>query len=123
MKRLLKYLIVFGLIFIAASSLSARSDHVTQSAEIPSSAPVYTHEGLFHGVAVITDGTYAVTVSVYDNASAASGTELIPTWTVTTSAADRAQCFSVWPPVKFYNGIYLELTCSGTVSAMVYYEK
>lgn len=123
MKHFLRLLLVVGMIFIAASSLSARSDHVTQSAEITSSAAVYTHGGLFHGVVVITDGTYAVTVDVFDNASSGAGTELIPTWTVTTSATDRSQAYSVWPPVKFYNGIYLDLTCTGTVTAMVYYEK
>jgi hypothetical protein len=111
------------LIFVAASSLSARSDHVTQSTEITSSAAVYTLPGLFHGVVVVTDGSNAVTVSVYDNASSAAGAELIPTWVVTTSATDRIQSYGIWPPVKFDNGIYLELTCAGTVSAMVYYEK
>lgn len=123
MKHLLKCLVVFGLIFIAASSLSARSDHVTQSTEIGSSVAVYTHRGLFHGIVVVTDGTYPVAVRIFDNATTNTGTELIPAWTVTTSATDRSQAMSIWPPVKFYKGIYLHLTCTGTVKAMVYYEK
>lgn len=93
-----------------------------QSAEKTADAAITTSGGLFHGIAVITDATNSVTVSIYDNATAASGTELIPTWIVTTSARDRIQAYSINPPVRYYNGVYVDITTSGTVTYMVYFE-
>jgi len=85
------------------------------------SAAIATSPGYLHGIVVITDGTNSVTVDIYDNASAASGTKLIPQWIVTTSSSNRAQSYSIDPPIKFSNGIYVVVTTSGTVTYMVYY--
>uniref|UniRef100_A0A6M3LP37 Uncharacterized protein n=1 Tax=viral metagenome TaxID=1070528 RepID=A0A6M3LP37_9ZZZZ len=91
------------------------------SAEKTASAAIATSSGYLHGIVVITDGTNSVTVDIYDNASAASGTKLIPQWVVTTSSSNRAQSYSIEPPIKFSNGIYVAVTTSGTVTYMVYY--
>lgn len=78
--------------------------------------------GWFLGIMIITDGTNDVDVDVYDNASAASGTKLIPTWTVKTSTSNRAATLGFEEnEVPFYNGLYVDVATSGTVSYMVYY--
>jgi len=92
------------------------------SAEQTADAAITTSQGLFHGIAVITDATNSVTVKVYDNATAASGTKLIPDWTVTTSTTDRIQTYSVYPPVRYYSGLYIDITTSGAVTYIVFFE-
>ena len=118
-KKLIIILLTLLLVVPAAYSAEPWSK---VSAEKTAAAAITTTDGLFYGIAVITDGTNAVTVSIYDNASAASGTELIPTWVVTSSATDRAQAFSIDPGAIFYNGIYVDITTSGTVIYKVYYQ-
>jgi len=75
---------------------------------------------LFGGIIVVTDGTNAVTVEIYDNTSAA-GAKLIPTWVVTTSATQRSASIGFGAPIKCMNGIYVDITTSGTVEYTVYY--
>ena len=118
MKRLLIILTLLSLIVLPVYA----GEWCRPGDEETASAAITAKQGLFHGIAVITDATNAVTVSIYDNATAASGRELIPTWTVTTSATDRIQTYSISPPVPFYNGCYVSATTSGTVTYMVYYE-
>ena len=77
----------------------------------------------FYGIAVITDGTYAVTVDIYDNASAASGTKLIPTWVIPTSATNLAAGYDAPVPIRCKNGIYVDVTCTGDVKYIVYYSR
>jgi hypothetical protein len=89
--------------------------------EQTATAAITTASGYFGGVILATDGTNNVTISVYDNASAASGTKLLPTTVVTTSAANRSTAIDVNPAVRFYNGIYVEITCAGTVTYHVHY--
>lgn len=116
-----RYLTLLFILLLIPTLLFA-GEWCQPSEEKTADAAITTSEGLFHGITVITDATNAVTVSIYDNATAASGTELIPTWTVTTSSTDRVQTYSIIPPVKYYNGVYVDITCSGTVTYMVYYE-
>ena len=118
-KKLIIILLAFLLVAPAAYSAEPWSK---VSAEKTAAAAITTTDGLFYGIAVITDGTNAVTVSIYDNASAASGTELIPTWVVTSSSTDRAQAFGISPGAIFYNGIYVDITTGGTVTYKVYYK-
>ena len=122
-KTLPRILLMFLLMFflLAGTSLAVRetcysSDQQSASAAIKASA------GYFYGIAVITDATNAVTVDIYDNASAASGTKLIPTWVITTSSTDRCQSYDAPAPIRVRNGIYVNITCDGTVKYIVYYE-
>ena len=98
------------------------TDQCIPSAEYDDDAAILAEAGWFHGITVITDGSNAVTVDIYDNASAASGTKLIPTATITTSATDRIQTINPPKRIRVKNGIYVNVTCSGTVGYMVYYE-
>lgn len=55
-----------------------------RSAELTGNSAVYTGRCVFHGIAVATDGTNDVTVTLYDN-TAASGGKVVPTFKVTGS--------------------------------------
>jgi hypothetical protein len=89
-----------------------------------SDAAVTTGPGYLKGLIVHTDATNACTVSVYDN-TAASGTKLFSTWTVTTSATDRTQALSFDDnEVPYGTGIYVDITVGGggTCTYDVYFE-
>ena len=118
MKKLI--LVVFGILALASVAWGL-VDYSTQSATKTADAAISTVPGYFHGITVTTDATNACTIDIYDNASAASGDKLIPTWVVPTSATNRAQTYSVSPPVRYLKGIYVDITCAGTCSYMVYY--
>lgn len=118
MKRLLMALLLT--LFLTTGAWAG--EWMKQSAQQTADAAITASAGVLHGIIVITDATNAVTLNMYDNATAASGTKLIPTSTITTGDTDRIQSISLYPPVRFYNGIYVNITCSGTVSYMVYFE-
>ena len=87
-------------------------------------AAVTTGPGYLKGLIVHTDATNACTVSVYDN-TAASGTKLFSTWTVTTSATDRTQALSFDAhEVPYGTGLYVDITVGGggTCTYDVYFE-
>ena len=89
-----------------------------------SDAAVTTGPGYLKGLIIHTDGTNACTVSVYDN-TAASGTKLFSTRTVTTSATDRTQALSFDDKeVPYGTGIYVDITVGdgGTCTYDVYFE-
>lgn len=110
------------LIVLAAAPAFAVSPDWSKPSDTKSAdAAITTGPGYFYGILVITDATNACTVVAYDNATAASGTTLFPSWPVTTSTTDRAQYLSFRHPVKYLNGIYVDITCSGTCSYKVYY--
>ena len=77
----------------------------------------------FHGIAVITDGTNSVTIDIYDNASAASGTKLIPTWVIPTSSTNLYAGYDAPHPIRCKNGIYVNVTCEGDVKYIIYYSE
>lgn len=81
-----------------------------------------TGTGYLRGILVHTDGTNAVTLAVYDN-TAASGTKLFSTWTVTTSATNRTSAIEFTEQeCPFYTGIYVDVTTSGTVTFDCFYD-
>jgi len=91
------------------------------SAEKDADAAITSGYGWFHGIIVATDGTNAVTVDIYDSASA-TGRKLIPTTVITTSANDRVQAIGYGEEDVYYRlGIYVDITCAGTVGYMVVY--
>lgn len=95
---------------------------VNSSGTLSAAASVFQGEGNFHGIAIATDGTNAVTVSIYDNTTN-SGRLLVPTFIASTSAADRTRSFVMSPPVRFNTGLYVDITCSGTVGYVVYFSR
>ena len=75
--------------------------------------PCFLHDVLVGG----SDGSNDITVSVYDNASAASGTKLLPTFTVDASALGL-NGLTLTVAKRVYNGVYVEITTSGTASVI-----
>lgn len=117
MKRILIALALGLLLSLSAFGADLKSVGKTDDAAITSGP------GYLKGIVVHTDGTNAVTVAVYDNASAASGSKLISTVTVTTSASNRVSTISFeGHECAYSNGIYVDVTTSGTVTYDVYFE-
>jgi hypothetical protein len=95
---------------------------INSSDQKTSSALILLGKGKMHGIIVSTDATNAQTFDAYDAVSA-TGVRLIPTWTVTTSATDRTQSISFYPPVNFETGLYINQSGSGTGKYVVYYSR
>ena len=125
MKRLFKTFLMVALAVMLSTTVaySFTPDYVLPTATKTASAACVTVPGYLYGIMIITDGTNAVTVDIYDNASAASGTKLIPSWIITTSATNRMQTLTLPNPVAADNGIYVNTSTSGTVAYMIYYRK
>jgi len=68
---------------------------------------------------VTTDGTNDATVNIYDNATSASGTKLVPQFVV--NGVDDIGGVLFESVVKCQNGIYVDIACSGTYKYVVYY--
>ena len=113
---------VLALVLGFAAMAFAQPEWSIPTAEKDDDAICLTGRGYFFEISVVTDGSNAVTVDIYDN-TAASGTKLIPTWVITTSSTDRAQSYTAPAPIRVVNGIYVDVTCSGTVKYIVYWNK
>ena len=85
-------------------------------------AAITAGSGFLKGIIVHTDGTNTVTLDVYDNATEASGIKLFSTLTIPTSATNRATVISFDYEAKYENGIYVNITCAGSVTYDVYFE-
>jgi len=109
----MKKLIVFFVMCIIAAvcAPSWAGEHAYTSGEKTADAAIMTTSGAFYGIVVMPDGTNDVTVSVYDNASAAAGTELVPT--LTFAGDGGAQWFAPPYPIHCFNGIYVDVTVGG----------
>lgn len=73
-------------------------------------AAISTGAGLLCAVQLITDGTNAATLVIYDNASAASGTVLYK-GSITGASLSRTDVLTF--PVKAVNGLYADITGTG----------
>lgn len=115
-KRLLA--VIFCILFFATVAIGA--DWSKGSGAKSASAVISTKGGVLRQIIITTDGSDAVTFDLYDNASAASGTKMIPTWTVTTSSTSRIQSLVI-DNARYGSGLYANVVCSGTVSYVVIY--
>ena len=73
-------------------------------------AVIATGVNRVNAVTLITDGTNAASIILYDNASAASGKELAK---VTAAGADNTKHILFENPVRAENGIYADVTGTG----------
>ncbi|MFH1740442.1 MAG: hypothetical protein ABIH23_15645 [bacterium] len=113
----MKKVFIIGAILLFAGLCFAEPTFVNYSTKTASGL-VTTGSGMYHGIKVNTDGTNAATIIVYDN-TAASGTTIDPSTVYVTSATMRVQASGSNPPRRYYNGLYVSITCAGTVSATV----
>lgn len=81
------------------------------------STSIYTGRGTLNAVTVISDGTNAATVTIYDNAIAASGNVLS---VVTISGGMDGQTVAWNLAVRCLNGLYCSVAGTGC-QAIVYY--
>ena len=97
--------------------------HADQSEEKTGDALIVTGNITLRGIVIVTDGTNNVTLDIYGN-TAASGKKLIPQIVVGDSSTEKSYAI-VFPEklVQSTNGIYVDLTTSGTVKYMVYYDR
>lgn len=115
-----KFIVVLMVLLMAATSAWAEGQ---RSVGNTADAAVTTGSGYLRGIIVHTDGTNSVTFNVYDNATAASGTKLFSTWTVTTNSANRTASIGFsGQECPYGTGIYVDITTSGTVTYDVYFE-
>lgn len=116
MKKLIIGLVV---LLIGVAGISPASDQCRATAEKTASAAIVTGAGSLCGVMIATDGTNAVTLNIYDN-TAASGTKLIPTRVIPTSATSRGWSLSFIPAIPFKTGLYISVATDGSVSYVPY---
>lgn len=83
---------------------------LTSSGLKSADAAIYAAECKLHGLFVLTDGTNAATVVLYDNASAASGTELAK-YVVPGASLSGYVHFDC--PVGASKGIYADVSGTG----------
>jgi len=117
MKKIFCIIVIILLISVNAFAVD---DWIKSSGQQTTDALITTGQGYFSGIILVTDATNAITVDIYDGTTA-TGTKLIPTTVITTSAIDRIQAIRVPAPVIFWNGIYVDITCSSTAKYVVYY--
>ena len=112
--RILRLLVCLRL--LASSARAARSRPVAIGAD----GQVLDHSVVVTGMILVTDGTNDCTATLYDHKSAASGTQLSPVLTV--AGADNYGG-AMLPEVEARNGVYADLTTSGTCTVTVYYQE
>lgn len=115
-----KVLIALAILFyLSAPAFGANLKSVGKTAD----AAITAGSGYLKGIIIHTDGTNSVTFAVYDHATAASGSKLFSTFTVTTSSANRATTISFGDKeCPYVNGIYVDITTAGSVTYDVYFE-
>ena len=115
-----RILIILFIILTEVSAHAYDTDFARPSAVYTADqASIVTGGGYFYGLIVMTDGTNAVTVKIYDN-TATTGTRILPDWLVTTGSSDRYQRLDFNPPLSFNSGVSIDVTTSGTVSYMIF---
>ena len=117
MKALLTALLILGL---AGPVYGDWANGCIGTTEKTADSAAVAEAGYLCGIIIATDGTNAVTLDMYDNATAASGTNIVPTLVITTSASNRGTAIAVNRAIS--NGVYVDITTSGTLSYVVYYK-
>ena len=88
--------------------------------KITASAIVHTGPCVFRGLLLGTDGANDPVITVY-NGLDNTGEEIVPTCTYDASALGLNGVLGMEPGVYFDTGIYIEITCAGTVEVVPQY--
>ena len=91
------------------------------SSSLTESGTVLSETGILNGLIVKPDGINDPVINVFDNI-AASGINLIPSDTVFDGSSKLA-VLSFNPGVIFDIGLYVEITCVGTVEVQVLFNR
>ena len=115
----MKVKIIVAIIALLALFTVCYSAEIYPSAEKTADALIKTGSGTYGGMIVITDATNACTVKVYDN-TAASGRVLDDG----TCVGATVTCKYLFPwPISFDNGVYADMTTSGTCTFIIFTNK
>ena len=114
MKRLI---LAVTLCLVMLLPLVALAQTAISSGILATSANIYRGAGILTGVLILTDGSNAATVTVYDHAADAAGTVLFKATMLGASYFGGG----TWEyPVQFTNGIYVSISGTGA-TAIIYY--
>lgn len=125
MKRLFVKVLLAVMLLVVAVPVHAFTPkiYLEISAVKTADAVILAAPGWLYKIIVHTDGSNAVTMTLYDNATTNSGTKFFGDWVVTTSSIDRTQVFTFNPPLPADNGMYADITLgAGAMSFVVYYK-
>ena len=117
-----KLFCIIAMVLMLVGAVGA-ADWAKYSGQGTTSAVVTALPGYCYGIIVSASSVSSGSVSVYDNATAASGSQIFPT-IYTDANATEPRNITLFPsvPVKFFNGIYVSATTTaGTVNYEVYY--
>lgn len=90
--------------------------------KVTATGVVCASPGYLGGILIATDGANDISVTVHDNASAASGNEIVPTTPIDASAKGfNGFMLGGGALVRFDNGLYLTLTGDGSHEITFYY--
>lgn len=113
--------IISTLTILLAIVTFANAGEVNQSLQLNKDHVVATGDGYWHGIIFNTDGVNEVTCDIYDNGSAAaSDRKLVPTLNITPTRKSTMTSVSIDPPVRYFKGVYVDITTSGAVKYMIY---
>jgi len=119
MKKIVLSLIVFFALFTTCYGVE-----IYPSTEKTADASIKTGSGSYGGMIVITDGTNACTVKVYDNTTN-SGRVLddgVCSGYIVSGQANTCKYLYPWP-VSYSTGVYADMTTSGTCTYIIFTDK
>lgn len=124
MKKMFAVVVAVLVALVAASAFAFEPPiWMMQSTTKTADASCATTPGYFYGLIIVTDGTNAPSIDIYDNPSTNSGTKLVPT--LQLAATPRIQTLNLDPPVPYQTGIYVDVTVGGggSIAYMCYNRK
>ncbi|MDA3807191.1 MAG: hypothetical protein PF440_04675 [Thiomicrorhabdus sp.] len=98
------------------------AENLLYSADKTADAIISTTRVNFFGMIVIDDGTTDVTVEIYDGTDA-TGTLIVQSLTFVANSDNPNHVLSFDPPIVCYDGMFVDITTSGTTSYKVYYNR
>jgi len=93
---------------------------VVVSKKLSASGMIFTGESILSHMLLGTDGVNDPTITIYDGTDN-TGEEIVPTTTYDSSALGL-NGFTLTHVLEFIIGIYVEITCSGTVEVCCGYK-
>lgn len=118
-----KLLCILAMVLVLIVGTATAADWTKYSDQGTTSAAVTALPGYCHGIIVSANSVSSGSIIVYDNATAASGSQIFPTIYVDANATEPRN-ITLFPPVpvKFFNGIYVSVTTTaGTLNYEVYF--
>jgi len=95
---------------------------IADTAKCGSSTVLTRGQGVLYNMQIGCDGTNDPTVTVYDGESATNAKEIVPTCTYDASALGM-NGYTAIVGKKFIKGLFVEITCTGTVEVILDWEK